>query len=288
MIDLILLSLLVLSSTALWPLNRWAMSRGARTEPIGIVISLVAAPGAMALSLALQKPFLVSAALGLGALAGVAYAVGFILIIFYCLNIGPSGPTVTINNMGLLWPVAISIVFYSGGKDIPPLTWAGMAAAVGALLLMGWSHAEDSGARPMTRHWAKWAIIGWVFSGISMGSQFLSSHYAPEAPFGYTASMFAVSWVILAIVMRVKRGGRLRREELIAGGVTGLMMTGMLPLTIVLLTRMSAAVVYPVTVAGPAVLMLLVGHLVFKERLSALGWVASVLGVIGIVLLSVR
>jgi drug/metabolite transporter (DMT)-like permease len=80
----------------------------------------------------------------------------------------------------------------------------------------------------------------------------------------------------------------LGREELIAGGVTGLMMTGLLPLTIVLLTRMSAAVVYPVTVAGPAVLMLLVGHFVFKERLSALGWMASLLGVIGIVLLSAR
>jgi drug/metabolite transporter (DMT)-like permease len=133
-----------------------------------------------------------------------------------------------------------------------------------------------------------WAVIGWVFSGISMGSQFLSSRYAPQAPFAFPLFMSLVALAILSAVSLVKRNGRFRREEVIAGGLTGLMMIFGIPATLILLTRMSAAIVFPVTVAGPAVLMLLVGHFIFKEHLSRTGWIASLLGVSGIVLLSLR
>ena len=288
MVDLVLLALLVLNSTALWPLNRWAMMRQARTEYIGIVLTAVLGIGAAAVSVLMGKPLIAPPAFLFGSLAGIAYAVGFILIIFYCLKIGPSGPTVTINNMGLLWPVLLDLGLFRGTKTIVPLTWIGLAAAVVALVLMGWGHAGGEGIAPATKRWAMWAIIGWVFSGISMGSQFLSSHYAPQAPFAFVVVMSVVALAILTVVALIKHSGRFRREEVIAGGLTGLMMIFGIPVTLILLTRMSAAIVFPVTVAGPAVLMLLIGHFLLKERLSPAGWMASLLGVAGIVLLSLR
>ncbi|MCE9616030.1 MAG: EamA family transporter [Lentisphaerae bacterium] len=288
MMDLVLLALLVLNSTALWPLNRWAMMRDARTECLGMVLTATLAIGAAAVSFAMGKPLLVGPALLWGAVAGIAYAVGFILIIFYCLKIGPVGPTVTINNMGLLGPVVLDLVLYSGGKAIAPLTWVGLLATFLALVLMGWGHQAQAGVAPVTRRWALWVVVGWGFSALSMGSQFLSSHYAPEAPFAFVVSMSVVAFVILSAVSAAKGHRHLRREEVIAGGVTGLMMVFGIPVTLILLTRLSAAVVFPVTVAGPAVLMLLIGHALLKERLSPMGWTASVLGVAGLVLLSLR
>jgi drug/metabolite transporter (DMT)-like permease len=286
--DLVLLMLLVLNSTALWPLNRWAMMRQARTECLGIVLTAVLAAGVVPVSMMMGKPLMAPPAILFGSLAGIAYAVGFILIIFYCLKIGPSGPTVTINNMGLLWPVVLDLGLFRGGTAVPLLTWIGLAATLLALVLMGWGHGRNPGAAPVSRRWAMWAVIGWVFSGISMGSQFLSSRYAPQAPFAFPLFMSLVALAILSAVSLVKRHGRFRREEVIAGGLTGLMMIFGIPATLILLTRMSAAIVFPVTVAGPAVLMLLVGHFIFKEHLSRTGWIASLLGVSGIVLLSLR
>ena len=47
------------------------------------------------------------------------------------------------------------------------------------------------------------------------------------------------------------------------------------------------AVVYPIAVGGPLVLVLLLGGLVYRERLTWAGWLACVLGATGIVLLSI-
>jgi drug/metabolite transporter (DMT)-like permease len=283
-----LLALIVMNSTLLWPLNRWAMMKHARTENIGIVISAVLAAGAALVSVLMGKPLMVPSALVLGPLAGIAYAVGFILIIFYCLKIGPSGPTVTINNMGLIWPVLLDLGMFGGGQAIRTSTWAGLIITIIALVLMGRGRAARRGAAPMTKRWAWWALTGWMFSGISMGCQFLSSQYAPQAPFAFVVLMSLVSLAILTTITLVKRNGRFRKEEVIAGGLTGLMMVFGIPATIILLTRMSAAIVFPVTVAGPAILMLLIGHFILKERLSVAGWAASLAGIAGIVLLSVR
>lgn len=284
--DCVLLFVLVLNSTALWPLNRWAMRRQARAERLGMVLTAVLAAGAAAVALAMDSPLLAGPALLWGSVAGIAYAVGFILIIFYCLKIGPTGPTVTINNLGLLGPVVADLALFSGGKGVDALTWGGLLATVLALGLMGWGHSDRAGAAAVTKRWALWVVVGWAFSALSMGNQFLSSHYAPEAPFAFTVAMSVVAFAILGAVTLVRGGGRTRREELVAGGVTGLMMVLGIPVTLTLLTRMSAAIVFPVTVAGPAVLMLLVGHSVLNERLSGIGWVASVSGVAGIILLS--
>lgn len=79
-------------------------------------------------------------ALLLGAVIGVAYAVGFCMIIFYCLKIGPAGPTVT----GILLTI-LSLILIAGNK-VPSEN-----AAVSA-------------------KWFRWAILGRLFSGISMFS----------------------------------------------------------------------------------------------------------------------
>lgn len=285
MADTIILIAVVLLSTAMWPLNRWAVRRGARPVAVGIVISAVAALLGVAIALAMGSPLAVMPALALGAAAGVAYAIGFVLIILHCLKIGPAGPTVLVNNLGMVWPIAISMVFFARG--IPRL-WQWVALACIALTLALTAANRGGGqSTPVSRRWAMWVLAGWVFSGISQGCQYLSSRWAPQAPLAYVVSLYCVSFGVLLAVSAV-RGGRIpRRDEIIAGAATGAMLALGISLTIRLLTTMSAVVVLPVTVVGPIVLMLLIAHALLKERLSAVGWIAGCLGILGIVLLSV-
>ena len=278
---------IVLLCTAMWPLNRWAMRRGARPESIGIVISVVAL--ALGVPFALKVDDLAGArpALLFGGIAGVAYSIGFVLIIFHCLKIGPAGPTVLVNNLGMVWPIAISMFAFSQNRTPPPAHWAGLGSVAVALALMGVNRGEPGSSGSITRRWVWWVLAGWVFSGVSQGSQFLSSQYAPRATFTYVVALYAVSLLILLAVSAFRRGGRPRRVEIIAGAGTGVILAMALPMTLWLLAgRTPAMVVYPVTVAGPIVLMLLIGHAVLKERLNAVGWAASAAGVAGILLLS--
>jgi len=281
----LLISLVVLSSTLLWPVNRWAMRNDARPEAIGMVSSLVGMSLAVALGLASGSPLLARTALLIGGVGGLAYAVGFVLIIFYCLKIGPTGPTVTLNNMGLVWPVLIGLLWFSTSAPTV-MQWAGFAGTLLALALTGANRSDDAAVTPITARWTGWALVGWAFAGISMSTQFLNSRFAPEAPYAYLLALFATALVVCLLTAAVKRSGLPARVEILAGLCTGLLNIAGISLTIYLLGRISPTIVMPITVASPVILMLLFGHFVLKERLNPLGWTASALGLVGIVCLS--
>lgn len=295
----VLISLVVLSSTLLWPVNRWATRSGARPEAMGIVGSLVGIPLAILLGLALGSPLLAHRALLIGAVGGVAYAVGFVLIIFFCLRIGPTGPTVTLNNMGLVWPVLIGLLWFAPAAPAA-VQWFGFGCTLLALALTGANRSRDEAVTPITARWAGWALVGWVFAGISMSCQYLDSQLAPNTPYAYLLASFTVALVIclgISIVKRIvtvhegetqQRNSLPTHVEALAGVSVGAINVFSITLTILLLgpLHVSPAIVMPVTVAGPVILMLLIGHVILKERLNSLGWTASALGLAGVVCLS--
>jgi len=281
----LLISLVVLSSTLLWPVNRWAMRNNARPEAIGMISSLVGMALAIAFGLVLGSLLSVGVALLIGGVGGVAYAVGFFLIIFYCLKIGPTGPTVTLNNMGLVWPVLIGLLWFSTSS--PTITqWAGFAGTLLALALTGANRSKNTAVTPITARWTIWALVGWAFAGISMSTQYLNSQLVPGAPYAYLLALFGVALAVCLLTSVVKRNGLPVRVEILAGLCTGLLNVAGISLTIYLLGRMSPTIVMPITVAGPVILMLLFGHFVLKERLNPVGWTASALGLASIVFLS--
>jgi len=280
-----LIVVVVLLATLLWPMNRWAMRNNARQEVLGVWAAVVCIPLTILVGTVSGKPLFDRTAWLLGAIAGVAYAIGFIQIIFYCLRIGPTGPTATLNNLGLVWPVVIGMTFFVSGA--PPVTQlAGLGFTVLALVLTGANRGNTGSVTAMSPKWAWWALVGWTFSGVSMGCQYLNSQLAPGRPYAYLLSTMVITLVI-CLGTCIARGGVLpTRVEALSGAGNGVLIVVLIPLTIWLLERMSPAIVMPVTVAGPVVIMLLVGHFLLHERLSAAGWAASVTGLAGIVLLS--
>ena len=281
----LLISLVVLASTLLWPLNRWAMRNHARTEALGIVITLTVIVLCGALAMFTDSRLLSGPALLLGVIGGMAYAVGFVLIIFHCLKIGPTGPTVTLNNLGLVWPVVAGMAWFATTRGSAML-WLGFGCTLLTLVLTGVNRSRGEATAPITARWASLALVGWALSGISMTSQFLDSRLAPNTHYAYLLAMNATALVICLAVLAVKRGGPLTRVEITAGLGNGALNIVAIPLSIWLAGRMDPAVLFPVAVAGPVILMLLIGHFVLKERLNPLGWTASALGLAGIMLLS--
>jgi len=114
----------------------------------------------------------------------------------------------------------------------------------------------------------------------------LSSQYAPDDPLAFLICGTIEGGVLLGVRAAVRRQGFATGIECALGGISGLVGGALFPLSLALMTRMSAAVVFPVTAASPMVLMLLIGQLFLGERLTRSGWAGGVLGVVGVVILT--
>jgi len=287
--NIILLFTIVILTTIMWPVTRWAVRRGARTHYIGIWISIVAALIGIISALLEGEDIFVVKSMLFGSVMGIAYSVGFCIIIFYCLSIGPSGPTVAMNNLGLLGPVLVSLIWFSKGKSPSAVVISGIAVTLFSLVLMAWSHSDSKKdiKNSISRKWIFWIFTGWIFSCVSLTSQFLASQYEPEHPYAFLIFGFGTSFIILVIVSLLKKNLSLpSREELIAGIYTGSATGISMTMIFFLLNQMHATTVYPVIVAGPIVLVILIGHFLLKERINRIGWISSISGIAGIILLT--
>lgn len=270
----------------IWPVNRMAMRRGARTVATGAVISLVGMVLALIFAVIYKNPVFNAAALLSGLVTGVCYSVGFCIIVFYCLKIGPAGPTVTLNNLGCVGPIIMSIFVMRtalpSGFDI-----AGIICTFSALVLMALNRQKGGDDKSASLKWLLLALAGWAFSTVSLSSQFTATYYAPEAPFTYSFAVFGSSFLILLTVMLIRKERFPTRTELLAGGVSGVINIVATPMTFYLVTKFPAFMVFPALLTAPIVFMLIAGHFVFKERLNIFGWLASFSGLAGIILMNI-
>lgn len=283
MSSFLLVCLLVAAGGAVWPLNRFALRHGATPVGIGIVLSAVTLAGGLVGALVTGQPIYHPAAFFYGALGGLTYAVGFVLIILRCLAIGPIGPTAVASTLGFAGTVlATAIVPYA-----PPATvalYAGMGATLLAVVLMAIAPVTTRGGPGSD--WSRLVMAGWAFSAIASAAQFLSGRFAPQAPFGYIVAQALVSLLLLLIVASTGGSGRPKAPDLLAGAGTGLIAAALVPLSATVMTGMLTVTVYPVVVAAPALLIVLLGALAYRERLTVWGWISCASGIAALALLS--
>jgi drug/metabolite transporter (DMT)-like permease len=275
----------IVGATLLWPINRWVVRNGGRSDVYGFWISLSGAiiSGAVCLGLgqSLRPPGLWAA----GAGTGLAFAVGYCLIIMYCLRIGPVGPTTAMNNMGLVWPVAIGI-FWLKLHSLNIWVYSGLALVVAALICFGLTSGkkgEASRTPPVTFQWVMWALIGWFFSGISMTCQMLGGIYFPKLPFAFVFAFTSSAAIILAPLALRKRS---RIKEIVPGIIYGIISVFLLVATLFSLKYFGPEIIYPFTVAIPIILVLLLERFVYKEHLVRSALVACGLSIGGLILLT--
>ena len=285
MMNFILLLVPVILSTAIWPINRKVMQEGGRGDVYGFWISLVAAITGGLLATIFHQSLAVKSLWMVGGVVGLAFSLGFCIIVNYCLKIGPTGPTVAANNMGLIGPVVVGLL-WPVSQNLTPQVGIGIVLVILAIIGFSFSASGEKN-KSVTARWAVLAVLGWVFSSLSMTGQYVGGVLNPKLPLAQVTAFSTVSTVLL-LPFVIRRGKSwFKKVELWGGVLNGLCQALALFMTLTALQHMPSRVVFPITVLTPLILVLLLSGLVYKERLSRLVWIACGVGVVGLALLAI-
>jgi drug/metabolite transporter (DMT)-like permease len=282
-----LLIVIVLAATAIWPLGRWALKDNGEPGVVGFWVSLTVAVlctvGSALTGDWRGAPAGVWVAAGLMSLA---YAVGFWICIMRALQIGPAGPTATINNMAMVAGVLYGLLVLTPGRATA-WTWAGLSGVCAALLLLGFGKPTENGVHRTTgARWVRLVAVGGAFSCLSFAIQTHVGTLYPTHKYVFGVAAYSLAALLLRPAM-LRRPARFRLRRARLGGVAlGAVNAATLPLTLVTIRQLGADVVLPVTVATPILLVLAIGRIFYREHLSPTAWTACVLGALAVAALA--
>jgi len=283
----IILGVIVLAGTAIWPLGRWALKGDAEPGVVGFWVSLmVAVVSAVATALTGDWHGAPAGVWLAGAAMSVAYAVGFWICIMGALQVGPAGPTATINNMALAGGVLYGLVYLTPGRA-SAWTWGGLAGVCAALVLLGLGKPAANGVHKAAgARWARLVALGGALSALSFVLQAHVGTLYPAHKYLFAAVAYALAALLLLPPM-LRRPERFRRRHERRGGIVlGAINAVSMPLPLVAIRQLGAEMVLPIAVATPTLLVLLIGRVFYKEHLSAAAWIGCVLGALAVAALA--
>jgi drug/metabolite transporter (DMT)-like permease len=274
------LAVAVAFSTILWPVARWGLAGDAKPATAGFWTSL-----AMALvALCAARFDLRGAPAGVwvaGGLLAIAYSVGFWVLIMQCLKIGPAGPTVTVNNMAMVCGVLYGVLWLKPRGWPHPLVIAGAVGACAALVLIGLGGRSSATSTP--RRWLPMVLAGGAFSGVS----FICQTYVGEVQRPFRFAFLAIGAFGSAMILLPLTWSTLwRRREMTAGITIGAMSGIGMALTLAAFADLGSAIVLPFSVTTPVLLMLVIGHFAYEERLGRTQMAGCIIGAGSVLLLA--
>jgi len=280
------MAILVCASTLIWPIGRWVMQKDGKSEVLGFWISVTAAFLSGIMLLVMRKSFFVPDVWVAGLWMGIAYSIGFCVLIMGSLKVGPTSLTTTLNNMAMLCGVLYGTVWIN--RNVPGISVAvGVTGVCLSLVMMGVSSSrKGTTTTAISRKWLSMVIPGSAFSGISFITQTHVGMFYPGHAALFIFSSFTISTLILLIFVRSRKGKLYRPSEFKAGIFIGIVTSLGMFLTLVLIRLVGAEIVLPVTVASPIILMLLIGHYVYHERLSRYAVIGCIVGALSVALLA--
>jgi drug/metabolite transporter (DMT)-like permease len=280
------MAIIVCAGTLVWPVGRWAMQKDGKSEVFGFWISVAAAFSTGIILLVMRKPFFVPGVWVAGLWMGIAYSIGFCVLIMGALKVGPTSLTVTLNNMAMLFGVVYGTVWIN--RSIPGIpVVAGVIGVCLSLVMIGVSTSQKGAVTTViNRRWLAMVIPGSAFSGMSFITQTHVGMFYPRYSALFVFSGFTISALILLIFVLSRKGKLYRPPEFKAGILIGSTTSLVVSLMLVLIHLIGAEIVLPVTVALPIIIMLLIGHYVYHERLSRYAVTGCIIGAISVALLA--
>jgi drug/metabolite transporter (DMT)-like permease len=286
---LIYLVLAIVSAVGIWIIGRRVMHVDGDPKVQGFWVSIVGLILSFLILLVRGKSFFIQPIMISGFITSISSAIGFLWIIMYCLKIGPSGLTLTVNNSMLVLGVLYGILFLN--PHVPHImVIAGIIGTVSGLILIGISASKDStGPRSISPKWIKLVMAGSLLSGVS----FINQAYIGMCHPGIDASLVYLFWTsiftasILFVLVKISSAGILQKKETLSGLSIGILADISLLFTILSINHIGPEIVFPVVVASPMVIMLLVGHFIYGEKLKTIPLIGAVIVIISVILLSI-
>lgn len=260
-----------------------AMKRNAKMENLGLVISFTTFVLGIIVAICSKQAIISVPASLFGIVMGIAFSIGFCMIIFYCLKIGPSGPTTALNNLGVLFPIILSMTIFSKTGHVKTFSIIGVILTIIALLSMAF--VNSNGVVKVSNKWKILVFIGWLFSGLSLSMQFLATYFDANASFAFAISAYFTSFIILLCISVYRGNIKLSKTEIAAGTVNGIVSIISAPLLFYTIKFIAGYIVFPVILIIPIIAMMLFGNFIYKEKLNMVGWLATLFGVVGILLM---
>ena len=285
--------------TLIWPVARWGLHGNGHVRAMGFwtcLTSVIVCGVALSMQSVIRpfSPELAPVWIA-GAVLGVAYSIGFYILIMRCLQTGPTGPTVTVNNSAMICGVLFGVVWLD--PHVPNL-WIILGAA-GTLLAMtlvglGKTPAQDASlppanaVPPITARWKLFLMLGGAFSGLSFMSQAYIGIFHATVQKGqlFAAVGFGLAGVILLASMPRQWGRLWSWREIIGGAGVGVLNTVNIPLTMKAYACFAPEIVLPVTVVTPIALNLLIARVLWGERLSRVVWGGCTLAIISVAVIA--
>ena len=275
---------LIFTSSVTWPVTLWAGKKGARPEMSGLMISSMGFLVDLVITI-LQNNWHVFTweLFGLGAAMGIAYAVGFCILIFTCLQIGPPGLTTMLNNLGVIGAIIVGVILGRRTTKDMLLIALGLVLMVGSLMLIKSEQGKDG---RISKKWFVYVIIGSLFSVISfMANSTMGVRYS-DYPMQTGLVTYGVSTLVLLIYSLAKKRGLPNRFEVANGLAYALVGIASGYSTYGLLKHISPVLVYTVSVIAPIIVMQFCEFFFLKEKLTKKTLLGMVLGIGGIIAFS--
>lgn len=279
----------VIAGVSIWPINKWGLKQNGVESVLGLWNTLGMSIMAFIILYVNNIDFLVPGLILAGCVMSIAYSIGFLIIIMHCLKIGPSGLTITINNSAMVFGIIYSYVYIK--SEVPGiLVFIGIAGVLAAIAFMGISKEADINKQFNYSRWYKLVIIGGLFSAVSFMTQ---SHVAYNYYGALNTIIFSfwaqsLSSIILLIVSLVRKNSIFRKREMIAGCSNAFFNLGSGVVCFLAIGIYGSAIVFPVIVCVPIIVMLFIGHFVYGEKLQKTSYVGSIVAVISIFLLAIN
>lgn len=264
-------------------INRWVLKHEGRPELLGICTNIIGLLGGLLLFFLYGDHSFSIRALFFGTIYGICYSLGFIMIIFNCLKIGPTGPTSTVTNIGALVGPTIASFLWFSNKNSPSFNAIlGLICCILSIILISLKKDDGKQKSDLNRKWIRLIILGGIFSMISAASQYLAIQYDTNSTFSFIIVNNGVSLIILLFISFIKQNKFPRKGEILAGTYTGIANVTLTVLLFALLKHISAIIVYPLTIAIPMLLILIVGSYFYKEKLTKVVILGCISGLIGV------
>jgi drug/metabolite transporter (DMT)-like permease len=221
----------------------------------------------------------------LGAIAGIDYVLGFLLLMAGIAS-GPLAVPVTVMRLSVVVPIAVSIAVW---REFPgTVQWCGIAIGMLAIVLFGWSLSGRSSGDRSGRGY--WVLIISLFTVMGVGDVLLKAfrELSPgDELLTFIFILFAVATVFTWIIVWIRRIPPCR-QTLLLGVLLGIANLYSTVFVLMALRVIPASIAFPFVNLAVILGSSLVGFFIWKERLSRMALLGMVLAAAALVLIPLR